>query len=181
MGVGIQIKGDALILSINQRHLQRRMLRRDGIALEKQRNGWIVDPCAQNCLERKASAAKIISEILFLHRMCSFESDLVPLVTGVKLRNVAFLCNLNALLVGELREAAEKHTVARGPAVVKAVAASLLFPIAYVEISRPAQRLNCLIKKRLCFAGVFLIERDRNRGRRLLCAGSWRRSLRLSP
>src|ERR1700716_2792181 len=97
------------------------MLRSNGVAFVDQGDSGIVDPGAEDGIQRKLAAPEVIGDILLLHRMCSLVCDLVCLIAVVNLRDIPLFGNFDSLLVGKLREAPEQHAVAGGAAMKKTV------------------------------------------------------------
>src|SRR3979411_2510757 len=110
------------------------MLRRNGVSFLDQGAMGIVDPCAENSIQRKLAAPQVIGDIFLFHWTGALVGDLVCLVAVVNLRDIPLLGNFDSLLVGKLREAPEQHSVAGGAAVKKTIRTPALLHVANAEV-----------------------------------------------
>ena len=109
MSVGIDIDRDRLVAGVHDGHLLGRLLLGDRRTFVKQRNAGIVKPTAKHPFERVLAPSEIFGQGLFVLRGRALEGDLVALVAVVDVCHVAFLGELDSLLVGKFAEAPVKH------------------------------------------------------------------------
>src|SRR5579863_6473287 len=169
MRIDIEEKLHAFVLGVNKRNLQCRMLRCDRIPIKQKHDRRIVYPGAKHRFQREMAPAEIILQILRLHRMRAFKSDLGALVAHKYLGNVAFFCEFDALLVRKLSKGPEWAATPRGTPGMKAIASSLLLAIADRQPCLATKGFYTLLNNRLCLVGVLhrvFVESDgRVRGR----------------
>src|SRR5205807_7522689 len=87
----------------------------------------------------------------------TLEGGFVYFVAFVDVCHIAFLGELDSLLVGKFAEAPVKHAQAVGLPVMEAVGAAFLARVLDIEVSLSAQGLGHLVDKSFCFTDAFLV------------------------
>src|SRR5579871_3115337 len=121
------------------------MLRRNRISLEEHDDAGIVHPCAQDCVDRELSAAKILVQIFLFDRMRPFVRNLPGLVAHVEFGDVALFRQFDPLFVGKLPETPEDTASAGRTSRMKSVAAALRFAVPDGQVNLSPKRLDTLL------------------------------------